>query len=254
MINVAQAWAEEYAKVNPEVSVQVAGGGSGVGIAGLTNGTVDLAISSRRMKEKELTRATQKTGKDPVVFTVGLDALAVYVHKDNPIESISVEQLAEIYGENGAILNWAQLGVANASCSSDEISRISRQNNSGTYYYFREAVVGKMREFKQGSIHQNGSKDVVALVSSTPCAIGYSGMAYGTPEVKMLSISKGGGDAVPPTKSNAKDGSYPIARPLFIYTAGEPTGVVKEYIDWIMSAEGQAIVDEIGYVSVDPDG
>ena len=129
----------------------------------------------------------------------------------------------------------------------DTIVRVSRQNNSGTYHYFRETVVGKEGEFKLGSYDQSGSKDVVELVSKTPNAIGYSGMGYATDEVKMLAVSKDG-PAVAPAVENALNGSYALARPLNIYVLGEAEGAVKHYLDWIMSEEGQAIVKEIGYV------
>lgn len=249
MINLAQAWAEEYNKINPEVSIQVSGGGSGVGIASLIDGVTDLANASRKMKDKEKTRATENTGKAPQEFIVGLDALAVYVHKDNPMDEISLQELAEIYGDGGETTTWGQLGVENTGCKSDEITRVSRQNNSGTYVYFREAVLGKGRDYKLGSIDQSGSKDVVALVSSTPCAIGYSGMGYKTDDIKWLKIKRTKDDtAVGPSVATAADGSYPIARPLHIYTLGEPTGVIKEYLDWINSPAGQKVVLDLGYV------
>jgi phosphate transport system substrate-binding protein len=252
MVNLAQAWAEEYNKSHPEVSIQVSGGGSGVGIASLVDGMSNMANASRKMKKEELARAEQNTGKKPFEIVVGLDALAVYVHKENPIETISIEELAEIYGEGGEITTWGQLGVKNVACKTDEITRISRQNNSGTYHYFREAVLGKGRDYKLGSIDQSGSKDVVALVSRTPCAIGYSGMGYLTDEVKWLKISEKKGEAgVEPSVASASDGSYPIARPLQVYTLGEPTGALKEYIDWILSDEGQQIVLDLGYVPID---
>jgi phosphate transport system substrate-binding protein len=249
MVNLAQAWAEEYRKSRPDVSVQVSGGGSGVGIASLIGGVCDIANSSRKMQEKEKIRAEQNTGKVPKEIVVGLDALAVYIHKDNPLETISIAELAEIYGDAGTITNWAQLGVKNTACKSDEITRVSRQNNSGTYHYFREAVIGEGRDFKLGSIDQSGSKDVVALVSRTPCAIGYSGMGYKTDEVKWVKVSKVKGEpGVEPSVETASSGSYPIARPLFMYTLGEPTGAVKEFVDWTLSEEGQAVVLELGYV------
>ena len=154
-----------------------------------------------------------------------------------------------------ALLSLVFVSCSPGGASSDKIVRVSRQNNSGTYVYFREAVLGKSREYKLGSIDQSGSKDVVSLVSKTPLAIGYSGMAYATPEVKMLKISRKKGEpGVEPTVANAQDGSYPIARPLIIYTSGEPTGPIKAYIDWIMSEEGQKIVAEIGYVPVKATG
>lgn len=247
MVNVAQAWAETYHGKRADVKIQVLGGGSGVGIASLINGTCDMANASRKMKDKEQQSAIDEHGVEPVEYTVGYDALAVYVHRDSPIDSISLEELAEIYGDGGDITNWSQIeGGADL-----EITRVSRQNNSGTYAYFREAILGKERDYKLGSIDQSGSKDVVALVSKTPGAIGYSGMGYATPEVKMLAISaKKGEPGVAPTVQNAVSGDYAITRPLHIYTLGEPEGIVAEYLEWIMSAEGQAVVSELGYVPI----
>jgi phosphate transport system substrate-binding protein len=251
MVNVAQAWAERYHQKFPAIEIHVSGGGSGVGIASLINGVADLANSSREMKAKERQAIEANTGKKPLEFIVGSDALAIYVHKDNPLESISLEELAEIYGDNGTITTWSQLGVLLAGCESGSIIRVSRQNNSGTYVYFREAVLRNQRELKLGSIDQSGSKDVVALVANTPCAIGYSGMGYATEKVKMLRIAPNqGAPGIAPTVDNAKSGAYPIARPLLIYTAGEPTGVLKDYLHWIMSEEGQKIVLDMGYIPV----
>jgi phosphate transport system substrate-binding protein len=249
MVNLVQAWAENYRQVKPDVSVQVAGGGSGVGIAGLINGILDIAASSRHMEDDETKRATAAAGSAPQGFTVGLDALAVYVHKDNPLRSLSIEQLAEIYGEGGKIELWSQTGTPNPACAGDKIVRVSRQNNSGTYVYFREAVLGRTRELRLGSIDQSGSKDVVTLVGRTPCAIGYSGMAYVMPDVHTLAVSRKTGEpGVLPTAATALDGTYPIARPLFLYTNGTPSGPVREFIDWAIGPAGQKIVAEIGYV------
>jgi phosphate transport system substrate-binding protein len=250
MVNLAQAWSEAYQKSHPDVSAQVRGGGSGVGIAALINGKADIAPSSRAMEPDEIELAKKNTGKEPKQFIVGTDALAVYVHKDNPLDAISIEELAAVYGEGGKISKWQELGVENPACSGCEIVRVSRQNNSGTYVYFRDVVLGKDGNYKQGTTAQSGSSDVVALVSSTPCAIGYSGMGYNDPgKVKMLKISKKKGEpGVPPTLATALDGTYPIARPLYIYTLGEPTGPVQEFIQWMLGPEGQAIVEKVGYV------
>lgn len=251
MVNLAQAWAEKYHALHPEISVQVSGGGSGVGIASLAEGVTDIANSSRKMDAKEMALVEQNNGKKPTEIMVGLDALAIYVHLKNPIEAISMEDLAEIYGDGGAITKWEQLGVKNVECKSDEITRVSRQSSSGTYAYFREAVLGKNRDYKLGSIDQSGSKDVVALVAGTPCAIGYSGMGYRSDDTKMLKVSKTkGGEAIAPSVESAGDGSYPIARPLLMYTLGEPAGHVKEFLDWIASEEGQKIVLDVGYVPI----
>src|SRR5262249_16788327 len=154
------------------------GGGSGVGIAELCGGNTEIATASRPMTEKEINLAKQNTGKEPKEFVVGTDALAIYVHKDNPLDAISIPDLAEIYGENGTITTWKQLGVDNSACADGEIIRVSRQNSSGTYVYFRESVLGKGREYKQGATAQSGSAEIVALVANTPCAIGYSGMGH----------------------------------------------------------------------------
>ena len=251
MINLVQAWAENYRKKRPDVSVQVAGGGSGVGIAGLIDGILDIAAASREMEPNEIERATQKNGTKPREHTVALDALSVYVHKTNPLDTIADDDLAEIYGDNGTMNKWSQLGVKNAGCTSDEVIRVSRQNNSGTYVYFREAVLGKAREYKQGSIDQSGSKDVVTLVGRTPCAIGYSGMAYATPDVKTLKLSRKKGDPpIAPSTATAMDKTYPLARALYLYTRGEPMGNVKDFLDWVVSAEGQQIVASVGFVPI----
>ncbi len=247
LVNVAQAWAEAYKEVNPNLAVAVTGGGSGTGISAMINGTVDLANASRKMKEREFA-AAQDNGITPVEHIVGYDALAIFLHHDNPLSEISLAQLADIYGEFGETEKWSQLGVEVPGCTSDEIIRVSRQNNSGTYVYFKETVLGKEGEYKLGSRDMHGSKDVVDLVHNTPCAIGYSGLAYATDNIKMPCVlAEEGGDCVLPTVETAIDRTFPIARPLFMYTAGEPKGVVKEYMDWILSDEGQRVIMAKGY-------
>jgi phosphate transport system substrate-binding protein len=253
MVNVAQVWAEEYAKVAPDVEVEVSGGGSGVGIAALIKGAVDIANASRDIKPSEAEQATRNTGKSPVGFTVGFDALAVYVHKVNPLSEITVEQLADIYAEGGKVTLWSELGVAIPGAADDTIVRVSRQSSSGTYEFFREHALGN-RDFRLGSRDLNGSKEVVELVGGTLTAIGYSGMGYATPAVKMLKVApKSGAPAVAPTVAAVHDKSYPLARSLHLYTLGEPEGAVRQYIDWILSDAGQKVVEDSGYVPVPPD-
>ena len=248
MVNLAQAWAEEYAAVEPGVSVEVSGGGSGTGIAALVSGTVDIANCSRQFEPQEVEQARKNTGKAPREFMVGFDALAVYVNKGNPLNEIAIEQLAEIYAEGGKFTKWSQLGVK-MPAGADEIIRVSRQSNSGTYFYFREAILGKGRDFKLGSRDMQGSKDVVELVANTPGAIGYSGMGYNTPAVKELRVSKKAGEpSFAPTVETTLAHTYPIARPLYMYTLGEPLGAVKTYLDWVHSEAGQKIVLKSGYV------
>jgi phosphate transport system substrate-binding protein len=253
MVNVAQAWAEEYHRLHPDASVQVLGGGSGVGIASLIEGVCDIANSSRKMSQAEEEKVKAKRGVPACYFEVGLDALAVYVNKDNPLDEITIEQLAEIFGEGGEITKWSQLLGDSPPWGNDQIVRVSRQNSSGTYAYFREAVLGKKRDYKLGSIDQSGSKDVVALIAHTPGAIGYSGMGYDIPSVKKLRVSRGRGRPyIEASMENARTKypvkQYPITRPLQIYTAGEPAGPLKDYLDWIKSPAGQKIVLDMGYV------
>ena len=248
MVNLAQAWAEEYKKVAPDVDVEVSGGGSGVGIAALEKGTIDIANASRNMKPEEIEAAKKNTGKTPKEVIVGYDGLAIYVHKDNPLNEITLDQIAQIYMEGGALTKWSDLGVKIPGASGDEIVRVSRQSSSGTYEFLREHVLHN-KDYKLGSRDMNGSKEVVELVSSTPTAIGYSGMGYATPAVKMLKVKKTASDpAYEPNVANTLAKTYPIARSLQVYMLGEPQGGVKKYIDWMMSDAGQKVVEASGYV------
>ncbi len=250
LVNVAQAFAEEYAKVNPEVAIAVSGGGSGTGIAAMINGTVDIANSSRKMKDKEIKQA-QERGHNPIEHIVGYDALAIYVNKNNPASTMTIADLAKIYGRDGGATKWQDLGIQVPGCDSGEIVVVSRQNNSGTYAYFQEHVLGEKGKFRLGTLDMHGSKDVVDLVEKTPCAIGYSGLAYATDHVKTVCMAmEPGKPCVMPSEDAALDGSYPIARPLFMYTNGEPQGEIKKYMDWIMSDAGQCLVAKEGYAPV----
>ena len=249
LVNVAQAWAEAYAQINPNVAVAVTGGGSGTGIAALIGGSVDIANSSRSMEEEEFEMANGR-GVVPNELIVGYDAIAIYIHPDNPIDRFTLGQLADIYGENGTAESWSQLGITVPGCSSDEIVRVSRQNSSGTYVYFQEAILGES-DLRLGSRDMAGSSEVVDLVEKTACAIGYSGLAYATEEVKVPCLmTEDGGNCIAPSTTSAVDGTYPIARPLFMYTNGQPEGVTKDYIDWILSDEGQCIILNKGYAPV----
>ena len=248
LVNVAQAWAEAYPRVNPDVAVAVSGGGSGTGIAAMINGTVDIANTSRKMKTREMDLA-KKNGQSPVEHVVGYDALAVFIHKDNPVESLSLAQLKDIYGRDPKVRKWSDMGVTVPGCK-DKIVVVSRQNNSGTYAYFKKTVLGKKSKYRQGTLDMHGSKDVVDLVEKTPCAIGYSGLAYATDHLKTVCISRANEACVSPSVATASDRSYPVARPLFMYTNGEPQGAIKEYMDWIKSDTGQCILLKKGYAPI----
>ena len=251
MVNLAQAWAEEYGTVEPATSIEVSGGGSGTGIAALINGTADIANSSRRMEPREIATAERVLGKVPVLHVVGYDALAIFVHPANPLRELTLDQLGQIYSEKGPVTRWSDLGVSVPGCSSDRMILVSRQSNSGTYHYFRDAILGRGRDFKLGTIDLHGSKDVVELVGRTPCAIGYSGMGYATSHVRMLGVARRAGEAAySPTVDHTQQGLYPISRPLYMYTVGNGQPHLKRFFDWIYSRKGQQLVLANGYVPI----
>lgn len=251
VVNLAQAWAEEYKKVKPEVAIAVSGGGSGTGIAALINGTVDIANSSRPLKAEERAAAEKNSGKPVNEFVIGLDALAVFVHPSNPITGLTIAEIGCIYGMNGKCETWSDVkaGTVVPGCKDNKIIRVSRQSNSGTYQYFREAILGEGVDFKSGSMDLNGSREAIDLVEKTPCAIGYSGMGYITKNVKALCVDKTG-KCIFPTLETATDKSYPISRELYMYTSGNPSQEVKDYMEWTKTDAAQAIIIKSGYVPV----
>jgi phosphate transport system substrate-binding protein len=250
LVNLAQAWAEEYKNVNPKVAIAVSGGGSGTGIAALINGTVDIANSSRAIKDEERDEARKNSGKEIKEFIVGMDALAVFVHPKNPLEGMSLEEIACIYGEGGNCIFWSDVrGTVVPGCKDNKIIRVSRQSNSGTYQYFREATLGKKRDLKLGSMDLNGSRESIDLVEHTPCAIGYSGMGYLNKHIKALCISKTkDAECIKPTLETAISKSYPISRELYMYTAGTPSQEVLTYMEWTQSEQAREITIKAGYV------
>jgi len=233
LIQLATAWAEAYRKVKPNVFINANGGGTGTGFAALQNNSTEICNASREIKQEERDKVKSVTGKDVKEFPVCFDALAVYSNPANPIKEISVEELREIWAEGGTITMWEQINPA----FTGKITLFGRQNNSGTYDYFREHICGKtadkkQREFRGGISEMNGSSEVVENVGKTTSALGYSGMGYKTPSVNWLKVSnKKGEPAVEPGADVARSGKYPISRKLYVYTAGEPTGELKDYID-----------------------
>lgn len=253
MVNLAQAWAEAYAPVKPGVRVEVSGGGSGVGIAALIRGSADLANSSRDLKGAEAQAALAATGKAPREYLVGYDALAIYVHRDNPLESITFEQLRELFAVDGRITRWSELGVRIPGSRHDQIVRVGRQSSGGTFEFLRHRVLND-RDFRLGTLELNGSKEVVELIASTPTAIGYSGMGFAVPGVKLLRVAeRAGEEAIAPTAEATVNGRYPIARSLSVYGLGEPRPEVRDYMAWILSDAGQGWVPASGFVPVPPD-
>jgi phosphate transport system substrate-binding protein len=250
MIQLGTAWAEAYRKVKPNVFVNANGGGTGTGFAAIQNNTTDICAASREIKKEESEKVKSATGKDVIEHLVAYDALAVYVHPSNPVKEISVEELTEIWAEGGKFTTWEQVNPA----ITGQFVLVGRQNNSGTYDYFREHICGKtpdkkQREFRQGVSELNGSSEVVETIGKTPLAMGYSGMGYKTPAVNWLKVSpKKGAPAIEPGMESARSKSYPIARGLYLYTAGKPDGEFDAFIEWIKGPEGQKIVEKEGFV------
>ena len=246
MVNLALAWAEAYQTEHADTRIAVTGGGSGTGIAALINGTVDLANASRKIKQEELDRA-EANRITPVEHAVARDAIAVIVHPSNPVSQLSIQQISDIY--TGKITNWKQVGGENRP-----IVLLSRESNSGTHVFFLEQVVrlGDSKSkalFAPDTLLLPSSEGITAEARQNPNAIGYDGLGYVTPEVKVLAVArKAQGPFVLPGIESVNTGNYPIARDLYMYTSGKPAGQIATYLEWIMSPAGQKIVGELGFV------
>lgn len=248
IVNLALAWAEKYQGDHPDVRISVTGGGSGTGIASLINGTVGIANASRQIKSEEVEQA-RANGIDPVEHIIARDAIAVIVNPENPVSQLTLQQISDIY--SGRIANWMEIGGEDRP-----IVRLSRETNSGTHVYFLETVLrlGSKEDktlFSMDTLLLPSSEGIISEVRQNPNAIGYDGLGYVPDDLKMIAIAKEeGGAYVLPSIPTVNDKSYPIARDLYMYTNGQPKGLLKEYLDWILSPEAQEIVAELGFVPV----
>ena len=248
LVNLALAWAEHYMRLEPDVRLSVTGGGSGTGIAAMINGTVDIANASRSMKAEEIS-AAENNGISPVEFVVARDAIAVVVHPSNPVQQLSLAEISALY--TGKISNWRELGGEDRP-----IVLLSRESNSGTYVYFLENVIrlGDRQSsllFSPDTLLMPSSEGISAEIRQNPNAIGYDGLGYVTPDQKTVAVAiNNGGPYVLPSVDTVNDGTYPVSRPLYMYTAGQPSGWVKEYMDWIL-ADGQGLVVGLGFVPLE---
>ncbi|MBI5825860.1 MAG: phosphate ABC transporter substrate-binding protein [Chloroflexi bacterium] len=246
IVNLALAWAETYQAEHPDVRISVTGGGSGTGIAALINNTVDLANASRQIKAEEIEEAKAK-GVEPVEHIIARDAIAVIVNAKNPVSELTLQQISDIY--SGKITNWSEVGGEDRP-----IVKLSRETNSGTHVYFLETVLrlGSKEDktlFSMDTLLLPSSEGIISEVRQNPNAIGYDGLGYVPDDLKMIAIAKeAGGEYVLPSIETVNDKTYAIARDLYMYTNGEPAGIVKEYLDWILSDEAQQIVAELGFV------
>jgi phosphate transport system substrate-binding protein len=242
MVILSQRWAETYMKKNPGLMIQVTGGGSGVGIAALINGGTDICAASRPMKDAEKEQAKGRHGKDVKEIPVALDGVAIYVNDSCTIPSISRVQLKGIY--TGQITNWRDLGGKDA-----RIVPYSRENNSGTYVFFKEHVL-ENADFARETQTLPGTAAVVNAVAKDPASIGYGGIAYAS-GIRAVPIRKDDrSEPVVPSPATVQSGQYPLSRNLFFYTIGEPSDDAKAFIDWVLSQEGQKICEEVGYYPI----
>jgi phosphate transport system substrate-binding protein len=242
MVILAQRWAETYMKEVPQSRIQVTGGGSGVGIAALINGGTDICDASRPMKAAEKEQAKTRHGKEVQEIPVALDGVAIYVHQSSTLQSITSAQLKGIY--TGQVTNWRDVGGPN-----ETIVPYSRENNSGTYVFFKEHVLGNA-DFGRAIQTLPGTAAVVNAVSKDPASIGYGGIAYAT-GIRAIPVRKDdASEPVMPSLATVQSGSYPLSRNLFFYTIGAPAGEVKMFIDWVLGPEGQKICEEVGYYPI----
>ncbi len=238
LLNVATAWSDAFMDANPGVDISVQGGGSGTGIAALLNGTADFANASRGIKDEELAEA-ETLGVDPVEYKVAIDGIAVIVNPANGVEALTMEQLGQIF--RGEITNWKDVGGADM-----EIVLLSRDSSSGTYEYFKEEVVAaedENAEYAASAKLLPSNQAIADEVAANEAGIGYIGLGYLTDAVSVVAI-----DGVKASVETATDGSYPISRFLYMYSNGEVDGVMKAYLDWILGAEGQQLVEDEGFV------
>jgi phosphate transport system substrate-binding protein len=239
MVILGQRWAEVYMSENPGVTVQITGGGSGTGIAALINGGTDICEASRPMKDKEKEQAKTKHGREVKEIPVALDGVAIYVHQSSSIQSLSQPQLKDIY--TGKTTNWREVGGPDG-----KIVAYSRENNSGTYVFFKEHVLAN-EDFARDTQTLPGTAAVVNAVSKDPASIGYGGIAYAS-GIKAVPVRRdNSSEPVMPSLETVRSGQYPLSRNLYFYTVGEPAGEVKAFIDWVLSPEGQKICESVGY-------
>ena len=237
MVILVQRWTEVYPDKN--VSFQVTGGGSGTGIAALINGTTDICASSRPMKPAEVAQVKEKYGILPQEIRVARDGISIYVNKENPLKKLTMKQLKEIF--TGKIRNWKELGGADHS-----IILYSRENNSGTYEFFKEHVLSK-KDFHPIAQHMPGTSAVVGAVAMDRWGIGYGGAAY-TVGVREIPVALDDANKeYLPTEDNILSGKYPISRFLFFYLREKPKTQMKQFIDWVIGPGGQKVVNEVGY-------
>lgn len=241
LVILVQRWAEEYMKTHPEVRVQVTGGGSGTGFAALLNGTTEIAMASRSIKEAEQVKLEQLEGSRAAETVVAKDGVTFYVHESNPVDTLSMKELRAIY--QGDLVRWEKLGGKKAP-----IAIYSRESSSGTYVFVKENLLDD-EVFAAEAQTLPGTAAVVNAVAQEPHGIGFGGAAYAA-GVKNVSVELPDGTVVEPTLESIQSGAYPLARDLYFYTRGKPSRTAQGFIDFALSPEGQKLVEKLGYFPV----
>ena len=250
IVNLALAWAEQYQAEHSDVRLSVTGGGSGTGITALIDGSADIANASRAIKKEEIEQAEAK-GIEPVEHVIARDAIAVIVHPSNPVSRLTLQQISAIY--RGEINNWQEVGGENRP-----IVRLSRETNSGTHVYFLETVVrlgdkNNKSLFSPSTLLLPSSEGIISEVRDNPNAIGYDGLGYIIPEVKMLEVARAEGEAyILPSVESVNDGKYPISRDLYMYSRKDAPQKVNDYLAWLLTPEAQKTVLKLGFVPIQP--
>ncbi|MEX0876829.1 MAG: PstS family phosphate ABC transporter substrate-binding protein [Phycisphaerales bacterium] len=254
MNNLMTLWGEEFSRFYPSAKVSVEGKGSSTAPPALIEGQANFGPMSREMKSSEVDKFEAEFGYEPTVLRTGIDALAVYVHKDNPLEEISIEDVTKAFSVSGPEMTWGDLGVTDPAYRTRKVNLYGRNSASGTYGYFKKVGL-QGNDFKASVREQPGSSAVVQGVTTDRFGMGYSGLGYQTAGVKALKVSVDGGDAYPADAEHALSGEYPIARFLYVYVNADPqTGVDdalrREFIKLIFSKQGQEVVAKDGYFPV----
>ncbi|MGE4385480.1 MAG: phosphate ABC transporter substrate-binding protein [Endomicrobiaceae bacterium] len=248
IVNLVQVWAEKFVDLHKSSNIGVTGGGTGTGFAALLNDTCDIAMASRQAEEKEINLAEEKNIHYKE-YIVGLDGLAVLVNKKNPVNKLTIQQLRDIF--MAKITNWKEVGGEDR-----EIVILSRESNSGTHMFFKEHVIRRndknnKDEFSPKALLMPSSQAIFDEIYQNPNALGYAGMGFINDNIKALSIAQdNSNEYVYPNIANVMSGKYPISRPLYLYTDGEPVGIVKDFIEYTLSKEGQKIVAETDFVPI----
>lgn len=246
MVNLGQHYAEAYMESHPDVSISVTGGGSGTGLAALINNTVDIAQSSRAIKQEELDQA-QAQGVEVCEFIIGQDAISVIVNENNPLSGITIADLKKVF--TGEITHWSQLGWEEGGA----ITLYSRQSNSGTYVFFWETVLDQ-EDWALDTMFLPGTSAIYEGIVADANGIGYVGVAYVREGVRALKLARDGASPYvdPLVRANIDSGLYPLARPLYFYINGIPEGAVLDFLKWVLAAEGVAVLEATGFYANTP--